>query len=60
MEALRATRCCAWISFCKRQSLRDKRVRFAGREPASGVAVRYKVLHALQEQRLLNDAFQME
>ncbi|KAE8142651.1 alpha-ketoglutarate dehydrogenase complex subunit Kgd1 [Aspergillus pseudotamarii] len=38
----------------------DKRVRFAGRDPASGVAVGYKVLHALQEEILLNDAFQIK
>ncbi|KAE8148264.1 Transketolase, pyrimidine binding domain-containing protein [Aspergillus avenaceus] len=37
----------------------DKRVRYAGREPSSSVAVGYKVLHALEEQRLLKDAFQV-
>lgn len=44
----------------KTKSHGDKKVRFAGRDPASGVAVGYKVLHALQEQMLLNDAFQIE
>ncbi|PIG84600.1 oxoglutarate dehydrogenase (succinyl-transferring) [Aspergillus arachidicola] len=44
----------------KTKSHGDKRVRFVGRDLASGVAVGYKVLHALQEQMLLNDAFQIE
>ncbi|PYI04626.1 alpha-ketoglutarate dehydrogenase complex subunit Kgd1 [Aspergillus sclerotiicarbonarius CBS 121057] len=37
----------------------DKRVRFAGREPMSSVAVGYKMLHAMEVERLLRETFQM-
>ncbi|GKZ23214.1 2-oxoglutarate dehydrogenase E1 component [Aspergillus brasiliensis] len=37
----------------------DKKIRYAGREPMSSVAVGYKVLHAIEEEKLLRDAFQV-
>ncbi|PYH70837.1 2-oxoglutarate dehydrogenase family protein [Aspergillus vadensis CBS 113365] len=37
----------------------DKKVRYAGREPMSSVAVGYKVLHAIEEEKVMGDAFQV-
>ncbi|GAT22664.1 alpha-ketoglutarate dehydrogenase complex subunit Kgd1 [Aspergillus luchuensis] len=37
----------------------DKKVRYAGRDPMSSVAVGYKVLHSTEEEKVMGDAFQI-
>ncbi|GLA14323.1 hypothetical protein AnigIFM62618_000700 [Aspergillus niger] len=47
------------VILAKTENHTDKKIRYAGREPMSSVAVGYKVLHAVEEEKLLGDAFQM-